>query len=537
MTGDGKDAGSAGTWDYVVIGAGSAGCAVAHELVTKNAGRVLLIEAGGDDRSAAIRVPAMVNEAVKRFDWGYVNEPDPTRGGRSEGWARGRVLGGSSSINGMMFVRGAKADFDRWSRMQIPGWSWDDVAPLFKDLERSDQPAASRGRSGPLSVRTVKRPHALTSAFLTSAGAAGHKVNPDYNDQSQEGVGLSQLSQRNGLRCSAANAFLKPIARNPALTVWKDCAVERLLVSGGTVVGASVVRNGERQTLSGARFILCAGAVGSPKLLLLSGIGDPDALRSLGIEPVVASPEVGCNLMEHPLVRLLYETKIPSYSPTGGWRQMAGFVAAFLCHRAGPISTPFEGIAFLKSKPDLDTPDVQLHFIPLGVQDGVKHPDPLLKVPSITIYANLSYPSGRGRLTLRSADPAEAPRIESRLLDTDDDVDALGRAIALVREIMSQAPIGEFIDREITPGPQVSGARDLHSYVRENTEIAYHVAGTCRMGSDPGAVVAPDLKVNGLTNLWIADASIMPDLISGNTNATCMMIGMKLGRALAGGEA
>lgn len=524
-------------WDFVIVGAGSAGCAVAYELVKARRGRVLLLEAGGSNRSSYIRVPTFVGEAVKRFSWRYTNEPDASRAGRQEDWARGRVLGGSSSINGMMFVRGARSDFDRWAAKQIPGWSWEDVAPVFRDMESSDQPGADRGHSGPLSVRTVRRPHSLTRAFLASAAAAGHTSNPDYNGASQEGVSLAQLSQRNGLRCSAADAFLKPIRNHPDLTIWTDCFVERLVFDGTRVTSAVVMRDGERREISGANFVLCGGSIGTPKLLLQSGVGDPEALRAIGIEPIVDAPEVGRNLMEHPLVRLVYQTKIASNNFTGGWPQKVRLLSEFLLHREGMISSVFEGAGFLKSRPELDAPDIQLHFLPFGVQDPVMNQSPYLGVPSVTVYVNVSHPKGRGRLSLRSNRPEDAPRIESDMLGASEDRDTLVRGIGIVRNIMRQEPMRELVVREIVPGSELATDAQLGDYVPAHTEIAYHVAGTCRMGSDPGAVVSPQLKLNGAKNVWIADASAFPDLISGNTNAACMMIGMKLGRMLGGEKA
>ncbi|HVK79663.1 MAG TPA: GMC family oxidoreductase N-terminal domain-containing protein [Verrucomicrobiae bacterium] len=524
---------SPNAWDYVVIGAGSAGCAVAHELVCANAGRVLLIEAGGSDKSPLIRVPVLVTEAVKTFDWGYVSEPDASREGRREGWARGRVLGGSSSINGMMFVRGARNDFDRWAAKQIPGWAWEDVAPIYKALETSDQRSEERGRAGPLAVRTVRRPHRLTRAFLDAAESAGYPINPDYNARSQEGVSLAQLSQRNGERFSAADAFVRPLRDNQNLTVWTDCAVERLRFEGRRVVSAIVRRAGVAEEVHAANFILSAGAVGTPKLLLQSGVGEAAALKAIGIDPVVDAPEVGRNLAEHPLVRLVYETKVQSNNLTGGPLQSAGIFAKYMLFRQGVMASVFEGIGFLKSKPELDHPDLQLHFLPFGVLDPVLHEAPRLNVPSVTIYVNLSYPQGRGRLSLRSIDPDAPPLIASKLLGDAADVEAMVRGVEIVRGIMNQDPMSKLVKREIKPGPEQTTAEELRAYLPSHTEIAYHIVGTCRMGTDPQAVVSSDLKINGVENAWIADASIMPDLISGNTNAVCMMIGMKLGRALS----
>ncbi|KKW91166.1 GMC family oxidoreductase [Sphingobium chungbukense] len=519
-------------FDYVVVGGGSAGCAVASQLVAGNAGRVLLIEAGKDARTLAMRIPALVRKAISQFDWGYVSDPDDSRNGRSEAWVRGRVLGGSSGVNGMMFVRGAPSDYDRWAAKQIPGWDWKSVQPIFRALENSDRPGAERGHAGPLHVSTVKRPHPLTQAFLSAAEAAGYPLNADYNAGDQHGFGLAQLSQRRGLRNSAADAFLPAVRGMAGFTLWDQCEVQRILFNGNVATGLTCSRKGEEIVVSADRIILSSGAVGSPKLLLQSGVGDPEELAKLGIPVSLESREVGRNMLEHPLVRLVYETSIASRNLTGGIGQPISEVADYLLNRQGMLAGLFEATGFVRSQDQLDAPDIQYHFLPMGIQDPTIHADPLLKRPSLTIYANLSHPNGRGRLMLSSSDPSAPPRILPQLLGGARDTKALAAAIRIARRIMSTPPMQELATRELTPGPHVEGDAALEEHIRRNTEIAYHIAGTCRMGSDPDAVVAPDLKLNGAENMWIADASIFPDLISGNTNAACMMIGMKLGRQL-----
>ena len=518
-------------FDYVVVGGGSAGCAAAHGLVKGSDARVLLIEAGPDRRTVDTMVPARVRQAVTGFDWGYVSEPDESRRGRREGWARGRILGGSSSVNGMMFVRGAHSDFDRWAAMQNPGWSWDDVAPHFRAMETSDRPGPERGHDGPLNVRTVKRPHRLTRAFLDSAAASGFPVIDDYNGDDQAGFGLAQLSQRKGLRHSAADAFLAEARSRRNFTLWDQCEAKRLVFRGGHATHLHCSRGGVDILVSADKFILCSGAVGSPALLMRSGVGDPGDLSALGISTAIASPEVGRNLIEHPLVRLVFETKLPSRNPSGIGQYLAE-AFDFAVHREGLLASVFEAAGFVKSTNGRTAPDIQFHFLPMGILDPVQHPAPLLKTPSLTIYANLSHPSGRGVLRLASKDPSVAPMIYPNLLGGDDDVDALVSALRIARKILAAEPIASMIAREVTPGPLLESDAALRAHVRSNCEIAYHIAGTCRMGSDPHAVVAPDLKLNGADNVWIADASIFPDLISGNTNAVCMMIGTKLAHQL-----
>lgn len=522
-------------FDDVIIGGGSAGCAAAYGLATRTSRNVLLIEAGKDTRTLHTRVPAFVREAVSRFDWGYVSEPDASRDGRRESWARGRILGGSSSVNGMMFVRGAPSDYDRWAGLQNPGWSWQDVAPIFRTLESSDRPGEGRGHSGPLGVRTVSRPHPLTRAFLQAGVASGYPLNDDYNDGDQTGFGLAQLSQRRGLRCSSADAFIAKIRGRHNFTLWSECEVQRLVFDRGTATHALCTRAGNEVSVSADRFILSAGAVGTPKLLLLSGVGDREQLTGLDIPLTIHAPQVGKNLMEHPLVRLVFETSIGSRNPTGGLGQSLREVAEFVRHREGLLAGAFEAAAFVKSDERLIAPDLQYHFLPIGVQDPVTHAEAVLKVPSFTMYANLSHPKGRGRLQLTSNDPRVAPRLFPDLLGGGEgDITALVEAIKIARRIVQAPAMRELVKQELTPGPQIQSEASLREHVRRNTEIAYHIAGTCRMGSDAQAVVSPDLKLNGATNVWLADASIFPDMISGNTNAVCMMIGMKLALALAG---
>lgn len=529
------------SWDYIIIGAGSAGCALAYELL-KSDGRatVLLLEAGGSDRSPFIKVPAGQIRAVASHDWGYRSQPDPTRNNIAEPWQRGRVLGGSSSINGTMFVRGAARDFDRWAQSLAAGvgsegassWSAAAVMPLFREFEHSDNVSNWRGNDGPLRVRTVRHPHALTRAFIHSAQASGYQFNEDYNGATQEGVCYAQLSQGGGLRCSAADAFLKPLAGNRNFKLLLSACVEKIDFSDGRATGVRFTCNGTLRTETARDLIVCAGAINSPKLLLLSGIGAADELRRHQIEVVQDLPGVGLNLKEHPLLRLTYRSRVQTYNLTGGVWQKLGIAARFLRGREGPLANLFEGAAFLRSSARAAFPDIQLHFIPLGYsfRDGQLE---LTSYPSVSVLLNKSYPLSSGRVRLASRDPGAAPLIECRLLEDQADIDTLVEGIKTIRRIMATQPIAGFIEEEVEPGSAVNGAEALQAYIRSRTGIAYHPVGTCRMGTGVDAVVDPQLRVRGIENLWVADASIMPDLISGNTNAACMMIGAKLGKYLA----
>jgi choline dehydrogenase len=519
-------------WDYIVVGAGSAGCAVAYELANTSRNRVLLIEPGGSNRSLYIKVPALIGRIDRTADWGYMSRPDLSRAGKTEKWQRGHILGGSSSVNGMIFVRGAPHDFDRWAAMGNTGWSYADVFPLFQEMERSDQLRATRGRRGPLFVRTVDHSHPLTSAFIESAGAAGFPFNPDYNVGSQEGVSSVQLSQRRGLRWSAADAFVNPLLRKQNFKLLLNAHVDRIQLDGGKATGVALTRAERSERISGRRIVLCAGAINTPKLLMLSGIGDPAELRAHGIPVVVSAPEVGRNLQEHPLVRLLYKTRIPSNNLTEGLSQKLKIARQFLLHRSGPIATGIEAVGFLKTSPDLPHPDVQLHFVTLGITSFFgESRSPFLKCPSVTVYVNKSNPASRGRIRLSGAKPLDRPKIECKLLaEGSGDPETLLGGVGVVRKIMAAQPVRDLVEEEITPGADYVSDEDMKRYVQTQTEVAYHPVGTCRMGSDAAAVVSPELRVHGIENLWIADASIMPSLISGSTNAVCMMIGMKLGK-------
>nr|WP_047168053.1 FAD-dependent oxidoreductase [Sphingomonas sp. Y57] len=519
------------TWDYIIIGAGSAGCAAAHEIATRSPGaKILIVEAGPADRSPFIRVPAGQIYAVRRHDWGYRTAPDASRDGVEELWPRGKVLGGSSSINGTMYVRGAPADFDRWADgLGTAGASWrsDRIMAMFDDLE------AGKGAGGRLHVRPVRYPHPVTRAFVEAAQAIGAPFNSDYNDGDQEGAGYAQMTQRCGLRWSAADAFLRPLRSNGNVEIMTSATVDRILIEDGAAIGIRYRRGEGPREARGRNIVLSAGAIASPQLLMLSGIGDPDHLGAHGIPVVVSRKEVGRNLREHPLVRLTYRMRTPTYSLTEGWLHMLGIGLRYLAGREGPLSNIFEATAFLRSSSAMPDPDIQLHLMPIGY---VKGPDGLYGFApyrSVTVLLNISHPASSGSVRLAAADVETPPVIECALLSERRDVDTLIDGVSVVRDIMSTHPIADLVEEEAVPGARVQGRAEIEAFLRGHTGVAFHPAGTCRMGIDAHAVVDPALNVRGVRNLWIADASIMPDLVSGNTNAVCMMIGAKLGRELA----
>jgi choline dehydrogenase len=523
-------------WDYVVVGAGSAGCVVANRLSESPSRRVLLLEAGDNDQRLAIKIPAALgySDALSRqFDWGYWSVADPSRNNRSDHWWRGRVVGGSSSINGMLYARGSAADYDRWAALGNRGWSAREVMPVFQALEHSDRFGAGRGRKGPVHLRSVQGAQAVTRAFLEASQHAGFQLNADYNGASQEGMGYAELTQRGRLRWSAADAFLRPALRRRNLRLITQARVHRLRIGGQRVSGVCYEYDGSLQEAPARHVVLCAGALNTPQLLMLSGIGGAEELRRHGIEVMVDRTQVGRNLREHPVVKLTYRMNCSTFNPTEGYGQKAKFLLQYLLRGQGPLATIFEATGFLKTVADLDGPDIQLHFMPVGLARA-DDPGPLvLPFPGITVLLNKSHPLSSGEIRLADNDPRSAPLIECRLLSDERDLATLVRGVELVRRIMKTQPIAGLVEQEVRPGEDRRDSLSIQDYVRNNTELAFHPVGTCRMGVDEEAVVSPELRVRGVDNLWIADASIMPDLISGNTNAVCMMIGEKLGRALA----
>lgn len=529
-------------WDSIVVGAGSAGCALARELV-ESGRKVLVLEAGGSDRSPFIKVPAGVTQAYTRFDWGYQALPDPSRHGKREKWLRGRVLGGSSSVNGTKYVRAPGSDFDRWSALcgNVGGWSASEVLPIYGELEHSDQQGLYRGQKGPLSVRTVREPAAITRAFVEATRAAGYAYHEDYNNAiTQEGVGYAQLTQRRrGLRCSAADAFLRPLLARDNLELRLNTLVEKVEIANGRAEAVRFRQKGELVRETAKEIILCGGAINSPQLLMLSGIGDPHELRRHGIAPIVELPGVGRNFQDQPLVRLACRVNVPTYNLTEGLFQKLGIAAKFLFRGEGPISNLFESVAIIRSSGDQPAPDVRLAFLPVGYStegDGdfrVSLLPDLLPYPSFMISVIKSYPVGTGRITLASADPGERALIDYPLFAEQADVDTMVDAIEAVRHILRQPPMGSLVEEELTPGDGLQGREALESFVRTFGTISQHPLGSCRMGIGDGAVVDPELGVRGVENLWVADASIMPTNISADLNATCMLIGAKLGRQLA----
>lgn len=523
------------TADIVVVGAGSSGCVLASRLSEIAGLRVLLLEAGPRDRLGLTRLPSALVRLAGRsgFDWGYTSQPDPSRDGSVEDWPRGRVLGGSSAINGAIFVRGAPADYDAWEAMGNPGWGWRDVLPLFRRMETADAPDNLwRGGLGPQRVSGLRWVHPLTPKFIAAAVAAGIPFSEDLNGAHHEGIGYNQGSTIDGRRHGAYDAFVAPTRRAPNLQVLSDTLVEQVLFEGRRAVGVQARRGGEPLRIT-ARLgvVILAGAINSPHLLMLSGIGPAAALAERGVSPRLNRPEVGRNLIEHPGLHLQVEVDERTGNQEAAPGRALWNLGRWLLHRNGPIAAPTtQALAFFRSTPDAAEPDLQFHLFPYGAKRGRgrRNVSPLRL---LTVLVNVNHPRSRGWIELRSADPAVPAAIHPRLLDDPADLECLAHGLDWVRRVVATPPFGPHVLRLLdAPPPTGDGVKDRAAdvaFLRAATVPFLHPAGTCRMGQDAGAVVGPDLAVRGVAGLWVADASIFPRHIAGNINATALMIGEK----------
>ena len=517
-------------FDFIIVGAGSAGCVLANRLSANGRYSVAIIEAGGRDSYPWIHVPVGYFKTMgnPRTDWCFSTEPDEGLLGRSVAWPRGKVLGGSSAINGLLYVRGQPLDYEHWRELGNSGWGWNDVLPFFRRAESWEGGASDiRGGDGPLSVSKTRITRSVVDAWIDAALAAGYPRVEDYNGLQQEGVGYFQMTIRRGRRSSAAVAYLHPVAHRPNLKIFTHMHVRALKIQERRVTGLFVEQTRELFTFEAEReVILCAGAIGSPQLLMLSGIGPGAHLKGKGVEVHLPLEGVGRNLQDHLQARPVYRTTMSTINTELGSRFKQAMIGVrYLINRSGPMAMAASlGFGFLKTSPELEAPDIQFHVQPFSAKRIADGPD---KFSAFTTSVLQLRPESQGKLLLKSPDPQQPPAIYPNYLATQTDCDTLVKAIRIARRIARLPPLRELIIEESAPGTGVADEdyEGLLHWARATSTTIFHPVGTCKMGHDPLAVVDERLRVRGIEGLRVADCSIMPRIVSGNTNAPAIMIG------------
>jgi choline dehydrogenase len=530
-------------FDFVIVGAGSAGCVLAERLSASGRHSVAVIEAGGSDRRFWVQTPLGYGKTFydRSLNWGYEAEPDPGLAGRSDYWPRGKLLGGSSSINAMVWIRGAREDFDEWAAEGNPGWSYAECLPYFKAIEDNEAGAdAWRGRGGAVRVSDVsERLHPLAKRFLEAGRQAGFAVNPDFNGATQEGVGVYQINARNGWRVSAAKAFLRPAARRANVRVLTETLATRLIFEGRRAVGVEVRRGGQTRTIRARReAVVAAGAVNSPQLLQLSGVGPGALLSSLGVAVIHDSPAVGFHLQDHVGINYTFRSRIATLNEA--LRPWTGKLVAgldFLLRSRGPLSLSLnQAGGFVRSRPGLARPDIQLYLQAISTVAAKSGTRPLLtpdSFPGFSLGLSNCRPTSRGSVLARSADPSEPPRITPNALATREDVETVLAGVKLLRRLARQPALAEIVAAELAPGPQVAADEDLIEDFRMRGGTVYHPSGTCRMAPDgERGAVDSRLRAYGVEGLRVVDASVFPTVVSGNINAPVMMVAAKAAAAI-----